>query len=756
MKKRLFAFLMTLLLLLPIGAGARADSDAPAWQAYNGKRLGVLVGPLMEGIASDCFPDSEVLILNSYPDCIAALLAGKIDAYIGDEAGIKAVHAEQPQIDYIHERITNEDYCFAFRKDDPESAALCEALNAFLAKCRADGTLQEIDEIWFGVDEARKLVDMSDLSGENGTIRVVTTAEDMPFSYIKDGKNVGYDIDLIVRFCREAGYALELDSVDFSACIPAVQSGKYDFSTDMNATAERREQVLFSDPTASGGVVLAVLNTEASPVETGTEEAAPLGALSRFSGKRIGVQTGTSFDAIVLSAIPDAEIVYVNSKADLVNALEAHKIDGYAVDEPVVKFTMQENNKITFFPEYLDPFEFGFVFRKDEAGMALRDQFDAFLQACLADGTMDEIEQRWFSLDDADKVLPDYTQLPATNGTLRFATEALYKPFSFILNNSIVGFDIELAIRFCEAYGYGLEITDMSFDGILPAVQSGKADFAGGGISITEERKESVSFSAPYYTGGTVVAILKDDTAAQEGGFWSGIASSFEKTFLRESRWQLFLRGIGNTLLITLLAILFGTLLGFLVFMLCRNGHPLANGFTRFSIWLVQGTPMVVLLMILYYIIFGSVAISGIAVAVIGFSLTFGSAVFGLLQMGVGTIDRGQYEAAYALGHSSRHTFFRIILPQAIPHILPAYQGEIVGLIKATAIVGYIAVQDLTKMGDIVRSRTYEAFFPLIAITMIYFVLEGLFSFLVGRLRIRFNPKKRSAEHILKGVSSHD
>ena len=163
---------------------------------------------------------------------------------------------------------------------------------------------------------------------------------------------------------------------------------------------------------------------------------------------------------------------------------------------------------------------------------------------------------------------------------------------------------------------------------------------------------------------------------------------------------------------------------------------------------------MVVLLMILFYIIFGSVSISGVAVAVIGFTLTFGAAVFGLIRMGVGTIDRGQYEAAYALGHSSRHTFFRIILPQAIPHILPAYQGEIVSLIKATAIVGYIAVQDLTKMGDIVRSRTYEAFFPLIAVTVIYFVLEMLLGFAVGCIRIRVDPKMRKPEKILKGIDT--
>jgi len=251
--------------------------------------------------------------------------------------------------------------------------------------------------------------------------------------------------------------------------------------------------------------------------------------------------------------------------------------------------------------------------------------------------------------------------------------------------------------------------------------------------------------------------VLKDRTAsAAGGGFWNSIADSFNKTFVREDRWELFLQGILNTLVITLLSILFGTALGFCVFLLCRNGNRAANSVTRFLTWLVQGMPMVVLLMILYYIIFSKSSLGGIAISVIGFTLTFGAAVFGLLKMGVGAVDGGQYEAAYALGYSNRRTFFRIILPQALPHVMPSYKGEIVSLIKATSIVGYIAVQDLTKMGDIVRSRTYEAFFPLIAVTVIYFALEALISFLISRIGININPKRRKRETILKGVKAGD
>ena len=749
-----------------VGILVRGDAkprteNAPAWQAYNGKRIGVLTGPLMEEIAHTYFPDSEYLLLNSYSDCIAALLSGKVDAYLGDEPGLKSVHAEQPRIDYIRDRSTSQEYSFAFRKNDAKSATLCAELNAFLAACQQDGTLQELDDIWFGADEERKAVDMSGLTGTNGAIRVVTTSSDMPFSYIKDGKNVGYDIDLVVRFCRHAGYSLELEDVDFAARIPAIQSGRCDFTTDMNVTPERMEQVLFSDPTSAGGVVLGILSDSSRTAQASAGESAL--KLGDLNGKRIGVQTGSSFDAPVMASLPDAQISYFNTYPDMVAALKTQKIDGFPGDEPVLRMMAAEDGKLTILDERMDSFSFGFVLQKSGEGEKLRGEINDWLSGLRESGELERLIAKWITGPEEEKTLPDYAAFPAPNGTLTMATEAAYAPMCYYRGNEMVGIEIDLAARFCEARGYGLTVAGMNFDGVLPAVQSGKADFAAAGITITEERKESVYFSDPYYTGGTVMAVLKAGqpaeaalTAPEKEGFWEGIQTSFRKTFLRENRWRLFLEGIGNTMAITLLSILFGTVLGFMVFMLCRNGNVIANGVTRFCMWLVQGMPMVVLLMILYYIVFASVAVSGIAVAVIGFTLTFGAAVYGLLKMGVGTIDRGQYEAAYALGHSNRHTFYKIILPQAIPHVLPAYQGEIVGLIKATAIVGYIAVQDLTKMGDIVRSRTYEAFFPLIAVTVIYFVLEALLSFAVSRIQFRIDPKKRSRERILKGVNTYD
>ena len=421
-----------------------------------------------------------------------------------------------------------------------------------------------------------------------------------------------------------------------------------------------------------------------------------------------------------------------------------------------------ENDRLALLDESLESIDMGFVLPKTVAGDKLRDELNAWIADMKADGRMDALFAKWVDGPESARTMPDYADLPAPNGMLRFATEAAYAPMNYVRDGEIVGLEVEMAARFCEEYGYGMTVQAMNFDGLLPAIRSGKADFVAASIAITEERRESVSFSDPYYTAGTVVAVLKGQQGAaavdaeQDAAPKDGLTASFRKTFIREDRWKLFVRGVITTLVITLLSILSGTLLGFAIFMMCRNGNPFANGITRFCLWLVQGMPMVVLLMILYYIIFGSVSISGIVVAVVGFTLTFGAAVFGLLKMGVGAVDNGQYEAAYALGYSNHRTFFKIILPQALPHVMPAYKGEIVGLIKATAIVGYIAVQDLTKMGDIVRSRTYEAFFPLIAITIIYFVLEGLIGLIVSRIGTNINPKKRSRANILKGVKTDD
>ena len=787
--KRWFVIWMTMLLLL--GASALAEITSVKQLNRSDVKVGTELGCAAELTIRQELPEATLEQYNDKNLGYVDVANGRLDAFIFERMQMqKAINAGVNGVRLLDENMG--DVVKVAVGVSPVSGIpdLKGKINQFIAELRADGTLDEMFERWAidGNEEMPKI----DLPGRPELHLIVGTSGIVPpYSYYVGTTLNGYDIELAYRLAAWLNADLEFKVYDYGAIVPAALSGDVDcIIANLNVTPERAEALPFSDTLYEMGLGVMVRG-----------ETPPQSPAATYG--RVGVQTGSSFDAIISEKMPDAEAIYFNTKADLVAALNGNKIDTFVVDEPVAKILMREDDRLTFLPDYLETFSFALLFPKSEAGEALRDRFNGFIETLRADGTLDALEEKWFAEDEDAKTMPDVSALSAENGTLRVATEAGYAPFEYVRDGKVVGYDMELAARFCEAFGYGLEIVDMNFDGILSSVQAGKCDFAAAAITVTPERAQTVLFSEPYFSGGTVLIVLKQsdektpapgdyngkrggvitgsfhDSVIQEAlpdssiseyksytdmvaaltdvqtgqsGFMESLSDSFNKTFLREDRWRLFLTGVQNTLIITMLSILFGTALGFAVYMLCRNGNPVANGITRFCTWLVQGMPMVVLLMILYYVIFGSVSIGGIVVAIIGFAFTFGSAVYGMLRMGVGAVDGGQYEAAYALGYSNCRTFYRIILPQAAPHILPAYKGEVVGLIKATSIVGYIAVQDLTKMGDIVRSRTYEAFFPLIAVTIIYFVLEGLIGFLVSRIGVCFSPKRRKPDEILKGI----
>lgn len=710
---------------------------------YIGKKIGIMTGTNMEQAAFDFFPGSEYLYFDGYPDMNAALEAGIIDAYPGDEPALKSIHAEQPQIDYIKERLTQNSYSFAFRKNDPASKKICDQLNEFLKKIRSDGTYEQIDAVWFGVDEDKKVVDMSGLTGENGTIHVVTTSTDEPFSYIKDGKNVGFDIDVAVRFARAYGYKIELGDVAFQARIPALDSGQYDFTTSMNVTPEREEAVLFSDPVSEGGIVTAV-RTEDLQGETVT--------VSDFNGKRAGMTTGSFHDTVIEAVLPESPISDYSNYTDLTTALKSNMIDYFLASTETASHILSDEEQLGTLDEPVMTMDVGAMFCKTQKGQQLKKQMDAFIEKIKADGTLDEIYDYWSLPESASKPV-DMSGLTGENGTLRFATTGTKVPVSFVAEGQIAGTDPDIATRFCREYGYGIEVFTVDTSGIIPGLATGLYDFALNEMVITEERKESVLFSEPYHGVNLLLVARKSDlsrtedgyTAEPDKGFIQGLADSFTKNFIRESRWKLILQGIQTTCFITFFAGLFGTLLAFLVCMFRRMDSSLANPICDIYVKIMQGTPMVVVLMMLYYVFLGKAGVPAVWVAVVGFALNVGAYGSEIMRSGIESVDCGQREAAIALGFTERQAFFNFIFPQAAVTFLPVYRGELVSLLKGTSIVGYIAILDLTKMSDIIRSRTYEAFFPLLATALIYFALAWIISVLMAALLRRIDWKSEKS-----------
>lgn len=230
---------------------------------------------------------------------------------------------------------------------------------------------------------------------------------------------------------------------------------------------------------------------------------------------------------------------------------------------------------------------------------------------------------------------------------------------------------------------------------------------------------------------------------------FSNVTESFSNNLIVEDRYRMILDGLQVTLLITLFAAVLGTILGGLVCWMRMSRRRWLQQVARVYIDLMRGTPVLVLLMLMYYVVMAPVDATGIVVAIVTFAMNTAAYISEMLRTTIQGIDRGQTEAGLALGFTPRQTFLKIVLPQVVRAVMPVYQGEIISLLKGTSIVGYIAVADMTRASDLIRSRTFDAFFPLIVTAIIYFVMAWLIGLLLQSLVQRQRMKATVAAVVL-------
>lgn len=228
----------------------------------------------------------------------------------------------------------------------------------------------------------------------------------------------------------------------------------------------------------------------------------------------------------------------------------------------------------------------------------------------------------------------------------------------------------------------------------------------------------------------------------------SDFKERFILNFIKDDRWHYITDGLKVTLTVTFCAVLMGVILGFLL-AIVRSTYDktgrlkILNALCNVYITIIRGTPVVVQLLIIYFVIFGSVDISKTLVAILAFGMNSSAYVAEIFRSGIMSIDNGQFEAGRSLGFNYRQTMIYIIMPQAFKNVLPALGNEFIVLLKETSVAGYIALQDLTKGGDIIRSRTYDAFMPLMAVAIIYLIMVMIFTKLVSMLERRL----RNSDH---------
>ncbi len=750
MKKTICLMFSVLIILMSFAGCSNVDvesgsdiSEKNHISDFLNLKVGSVKGSVQVEILKKLLPDAKHFEFNSTSDGIMALSLGKVDGFSTENSVYCAMLWEGMNFRRIEEPISVSDYGFVFTKG--ANPGLQNEVNAFIADYNKNGGMDNLKKKWFSSTEPTEFEEYEKLNGKNGVIRIAIGAEQKPFAYMKNGKYAGFDIELLTAFAREYGYTLEISDCSFDGILSGVQSGIYDIgASGITITEERKETLDFSDSYYSDDLVLIV--------NAGTS-AAPR-TLDDFNNATLGVIVGSIYDGYSRELFPDAKIDAYQSFPDLFQCVRQGKVDGFLLDTPNYNAARRTDKGLTYIsiPDY--SVEIGYAFGKNENGDNLKMQMDTFLDELRADGTLDAIWDEWCSeVEPVENIeIPD---LSANKKELKIAFDSSRKPFVYMLNNEYAGFEVEILYMFCEKYGYNPKIEDAQWTAGVAGLKEGKYDVVSCGIYITEERKESVNFCEPYMIADIIMVTY--DNQGDEKSFIASIKESFEKTFIREDRWKLVAEGILVTLLISFFSVLGGTVFGFLFYLISRSKirwiSVLAKKIAKIYSVIISGTPTLVVLMILFYIIFGKTEINGITVAVIGFILTFGSFVYSQLDITVENVDKGQTEAAYALGYGRNKTFFRIVLPQALKMFVPAYTGEIVGLIKATSIVGYIAVNDLTRMGDIIRSNTYEAFFPLIAVAVIYFAITWGVAGLLGIINKKLDPRKRKNKNILKGVA---
>lgn len=222
-----------------------------------------------------------------------------------------------------------------------------------------------------------------------------------------------------------------------------------------------------------------------------------------LNNKNVGIYTGSEYDVILSKSIPKAKMKYYNSYSDQISALKSGKIDGFLSDEPLAKEIINKNQNLRILKKITND---SYAYAINPSKKELQSEINYQLDVMKKNGILKSLEEKWMGTDESVKELENY-KYDDSKGTIKFATVSGSAPFAYMKNNKIVGYDIDVMLYICRELGYKLEIVEMSFDGIIPALKSGKVDISGCSIIVTEERKKSVLFSEANYTGGIVIVV---------------------------------------------------------------------------------------------------------------------------------------------------------------------------------------------------------------------------------------------------------
>ena len=370
------------------------------------------------------------------------------------------------------------------------------------------------------------------------------------------------------------------------------------------------------------------------------------------------------------------------------------------------------------------------------------------LQRMKKSGEYDALRKKWEDPDRKGDQMGDYSYT-GEKGLLRIVTNGLWTPMSFYQGEALTGEFIEIMNGFCASQGYIPRYETAVMSAELSGLAAGAYDVCADPVVASEERLASVNVTDTlmqdeYYLLVRREPVLKEVPRASL--FIENMKGSIRRTFISEDRYKILLSGLRITILLSLAAGLAGTILGAGICFLRMRKNPYVSAFASLYIRVFRALPVVVLLLVLNYIVFRKSGLSSFWICAITFSIEFSAYSAEIFRSGIEAVPQGQFRAAMALGFGKMQTFLKVVLPQALIHFLPAYSGQFIATVKMTAVAGYISVVDLTKASDIIRSRTYEAFFPLFFTAAVYFLLCSFLVAFLRRLETKIHPRQRTVK----------
>lgn len=484
----------------------------------------------------------------------------------------------------------------------------------------------------------------------------------------------------------------------------------------------------------SAGVAVAMLATGCG--RTG-QAGSDMQSEADLPGRAVIYNSGSIYE-IILSPRNDIKKISFNTQTDCIEALVLGHGDVYVDDDCLIPSDEQKRLGIRLAARGEKEFPCGMAFRKEPSG--LLDSLNYFIDSLRATGELRAIYERWFFSDSPSRMqMPEMGPKPEGK-PIRVGESVNMPPVAFPVEKQWRGLEPELMERFGRYVGRPVEFNFLPSSSSVAALQSGNIDVLGGGIFITEERQKTMHFSESHFSAHPGYYV-KDNSVKAHVGFGESIKRAFHDNLIVENRWRYITEGLWETVKISVLAILLGSVLGGGLCWMRMSRRRWVGAVARVYVEIMRGIPMLVFLMIMFYVILSGTGLSATAVAVVAFALNFAAYVSEMFRTAIQSVGNGQTEAGLAIGFTRWETFAYIVAPQALRNVMPVYKGEAVSLVKNTSIVGYIAIQDLTRASDMIRNRTFDAFFPLLIVTIIYFILAWLLGKLLD-LTVKNTPKR--------------